>query len=77
MFSVSACVDMKKSRLLSWPMYFWYRRGAPPVERSVGFDFRMYQSARRSLPSGLAWTNRMMTLSRIRIVSGSVRLTIW
>ena len=28
MFSVSACVEAKKSRLLSWPMYFWYSRGS-------------------------------------------------
>ncbi len=27
MFSVSGCVDAKKSRLLSWPMYFWYSLG--------------------------------------------------
>ena len=27
MFSVSGCVEAKKSRLLSWPMYFWYSRG--------------------------------------------------
>ena len=68
---------MKKSRLLSWPMYFWYSSGSPDVVRSVESGLRMYQLATRSLPSGLAWTKRMMTSLRKRIVSSSVRLTIW
>ena len=32
----------------------------------------MYQSATRSMPSGLAWTKRMITSSRMRSVSASV-----
>ena len=36
MFSVSACVDAKKSRLLSWPMYFWYSRGSAAERPLLG-----------------------------------------
>ena len=38
MFSVSGCVEAKKSRLLSWPMYFWYSRGNAAVDRCFGSD---------------------------------------
>ena len=57
-------------------MYFWYSRGIPPMERSCGFGLRMYQSLTRSIPSGLAWTKRMTTSLRMRVVSASSRLTI-
>jgi hypothetical protein len=40
-------------------------------------DPRMYQLATSSWPSGLACTASTMTSSRKRMVSGSVRLTIW
>ncbi len=75
MFVLSGCVDMYESRLLSWPMYFWYSRGRPAIDRFRGSGLRRYQSATRSWPSGLAWTIRMTTSRRSRRVSSSSPLT--
>ena len=50
MFCVSACVDAKKSRLLSWPMYFWYTRGSPFSVRLSGMGLRMYRVGHELVP---------------------------
>src|SRR5687768_1820768 len=74
MARVSSCDAMNESRLLSWPMYLWYSRGTPRVLRSSVSLLRMYQSASRSWPSGLACTASTMTSRRNRVVSASVPL---
>src|SRR4029450_4344841 len=58
MLVVSAWVERKKSRLLSWPMYFWYERGTPSSTRRIGSRSRMYQSATKAGPPGFPCTTR-------------------
>ena len=68
---VSTCVNMYQSRLLSWPVYLWYRNGTCPPSHGVPSDLR-YHSTTFCVPSGL-WDGsiRMTVLSRMSRVSAS------
>ena len=68
---------MKKSRLLSWPTYFWYSRGIVPNVFFLSSGSCMYHPDTSSIPSGLACTARMIRSLRKRCVSSSLRLTSW
>jgi len=45
-------VNAYQSRLLSWPVYFWYRNGGSRPSQGVPSDCR-YHSVTRCVPSGL------------------------
>ena len=67
----SIMLSMYPSRLLSCPMYFWYRRGREATSKGVP-TLEWYHSETIVWPSGLMDGHRIkMTFSRMARTSGS------